>query len=70
MEVNGRRSCVTRKRKISLKIFLISGLNVFFQPTEFESMLHRLAGIQGESTPSLSPCVVPSLVEGGLTDLP
>lgn len=44
MEVNGRRGCDNRRKKISLKSLLIpgsssSGLNVFFQPVSFESIL-------------------------------
>lgn len=44
MEVNGRRGCDNRRKKISLKSLLIpgsssSGLNVFFQPVLFESIL-------------------------------
>lgn len=69
MEVKGRRVYGNRRRKSSLKIFLISessssGLNAFFQPTLFESLLCAKScmaqGIQGQFRHSPRPCVAHS----------
>lgn len=70
MEVKGKRVYSNRRRKISLKIFLISessssGLNAFFQPTLFESILCAKScmaqgGIQGQFRHSPTPCVAHS----------
>lgn len=71
MEVKGRRGCGNRRRKISLKIFLVSEpsslcLKVFFQPDVCPLclMLCYTVGVQGLFRHSPSSCVAHSLGVG------
>ena len=55
MEVNGKRGCNNRKKKISLKSFLIYesrslGLSVFLQSVLFESILYAKCCITQRDT--------------------